>query len=78
MPPDDQPTPTDETGRTLVRTTINPDRELWVDDSERLDLERAGLLVDSAIPRPEDEGAAPARPRKTAQPKADGDTSGEG
>lgn len=57
--------PTDSQGRTLVRSTIQPDRELWVDDAERLDLERAGLLLDSAKPRPEDAGAAPARRKPT-------------
>jgi hypothetical protein len=53
--------PTDTSGRTLVRTSIRPDVEVWVDPAERLDLERAGLLLDSTTPRPEDAGAAPAR-----------------
>lgn len=57
--------PTDAQGRTLVHTTIQPDRELWVDDAERLDLDRAGLLLDSATPRPEDAGAAPRRKTST-------------
>lgn len=60
--------PTDSEGRTLVRSTIQPDVELWVTDAELLDLERAGILLDSAKPRPEDAGAAPAR-RKTAESK---------
>lgn len=64
MPPADQPQTTDSEGRTLVRSTIQPDQELWVTDTERLDLERSGLLIDSAVPRPEDAGAAPARSRK--------------
>lgn len=73
--PDIPPAPVDDQGRTLVRTTIRPDVEVWVDDAERLDLERAGLLIDSSTPRPEDAGAAPAR-RRTPKPDS-GDTTKE-
>lgn len=57
--------PTDAEGRTLVRSTIRPDVELWATDTEVADLERNGLLLDGSAPRPEDAGAAPARARKT-------------
>lgn len=70
------PAPIDDQGRTLVRTTIRPDVESWVDPAERIDLERAGLLVDSSVPRPEDAGAAPARRRATNKPDT-GDTNKE-
>jgi hypothetical protein len=78
VPDPEQPpsAPIDEQGRTLVRSTIEPHRELWVDESERLDLERSGLLVDSDKPRPEDAGAAPARRRATTKPDT-GDTTKE-
>lgn len=66
MPPDIKPPPiVDAYGRTLVRTTIEPHREIWVTDAERVDLRRSGLLLDSTAPRPEDAGAAPARKRTT-------------
>lgn len=34
----------DKTGKTKVRTTMQPDVEIEVDEAERLDLERQGLL----------------------------------
>jgi hypothetical protein len=60
----------DGEGRSLVHSTIQPDRELWVTDAERLDLDRAGLLLDATTSRPEDAGAAPARrPTRTTTSK---------
>lgn len=52
-----------------VRTTMQPDRELEVDDAEYLDLQRQGLLVgdDGTPPPPQTAAGAPAT--TTAQPK---------
>jgi hypothetical protein len=33
-----------KTGKTKIRTTMQPDVEIEVDEAERLDLERQGLL----------------------------------
>jgi hypothetical protein len=56
-----------------VRTTMQPDREIEVDDAELLDLQRMGLLVeDSPAPAPQATTAAPSAPEKktttTAKP----------
>lgn len=34
----------DDKGKTKIRTTMQPDTEIEVDDRERLDLERQGLI----------------------------------
>jgi hypothetical protein len=79
MPPDIKPPPiVDAYGRTLVRTTIEPHREIWVTDAERVDLHRNGLLLDSSAPRPEDAGAAPARKRTTTAGAKAAASAGEG
>jgi hypothetical protein len=45
---------------TIVRTTMQPDRELDVDDATYLDFQRQGILLD---PEP-----APSAPSATAAP----------
>jgi hypothetical protein len=47
--------------RTKVRTTMQPDREIEVDEYERIDLERQGLLQENS---PE---ARPARQNKNTE-----------
>ncbi|WP_141746618.1 hypothetical protein [Streptomyces sp. LUP30] len=44
-----------------VRTTMQPDRDIEVDDAEYLDLQRMGLLVD-------DDGTEPEPPATAAPP----------
>lgn len=46
-----------------IRTTMQPDRELEVDDAEYLDLQRQGLLVKDDGPAAP-QTAAPAVPKK--------------
>jgi hypothetical protein len=49
-----------------VRTTIQPDVDVQVDDAEYLDLKRQGLLVEDAFAAP---AAAPAKPAPAAAKK---------
>lgn len=54
-----------------VRTTMQPDREIDVDDAEYLDLQRQGLLVeDTAHEDVPPATAAPANPEAPPQPAA--------
>lgn len=54
-----------------VRTTMQPDREIEVDDAEYVDLQRQGLLVeDDHAPVAEPEPTAPAAPAAPEQPAA--------
>lgn len=48
-----------------VRTTINPDIEVEVDEAERLDLQRAGILLDPPAAEPGKPSPASARANKT-------------
>lgn len=50
---------------TVVRTTIQPDREIEVSDAELLDLRRMGLLVEA---EPEPAPAPEAAPEPTPAP----------
>lgn len=51
-----------------VRTTMQPDREIEVDDAEYLDLQRMGLLVDDDGVEPDPPAtAAPALPVNPAK-----------
>lgn len=54
-----------------IRTTMQPDREIEVDDAEYLDLKRQGLLVNDDGPATPQTGApsVPAAPKKTPTTK---------
>jgi hypothetical protein len=47
-----------------VRTTMQPDKTIEVDDAEYLDLKRQGLLVEETAPSTPPATAAPANPAK--------------
>lgn len=54
-----------------IRTTMQPDREIDVDDAEYLDLKRQGLLVkETAEEEVPPATAAPAAPEPGPQPAA--------
>jgi hypothetical protein len=54
-----------------VRTTMQPDKQIDVDDAEYLDLQRQGLLVEEdAKTDVPPATAAPAAPEPTPQPAA--------
>jgi hypothetical protein len=55
----------------IVRTTMQPDREIDVDAAEYLDLQRQGLLVEETAGQDVPPAtAAPAAPEPTPQPAA--------
>ncbi len=47
-----------------VRTTMQPDREIEVDDATYLDFQRQGLLIEGPAPTVPTAPAAPALPAK--------------
>lgn len=53
----------------LIRTTIDPDREVEVDERELLDLQRQGLVVPELTPA----APAPADPPRKPKPTTDAD-----
>lgn len=60
-----------------VRTTMQPDREIEVDDATYLDFLRQGLLVvDAPAPSAPAAPAAPANPSKKASASAAGNKEG--
>lgn len=63
-----------------VRTTMQPDREIEVDDAEYLDLQRQGLLVgdDGTPPAPQTAAGAPTTTPAPAAPKKTTSTGGAG
>jgi hypothetical protein len=52
-----------------VRTTMQPDREIEVDDADYLDLKRQGLLVEDPAPEPQPAPAVAPAPVKKAASK---------
>jgi hypothetical protein len=60
----------------IVRTTMQPDREIDVDDAAYLDFQRQGILLDpEPAPSAPDPTAAPANPsKKSAGPAGSKET----